>query len=482
MRSAFTARVTTGRARQIALTFAAAAIGALAGIQGVGHPKQAIGFGIAVVAVALLVTWLSSGGAYEQTHRWVPLAWVVLLLVTDLHLEDVGPLEIASGGVGVSHVIELTIYASVAALILQSRRALLPLHPVPVPKGLLVAWPALAAVSAVWSPVALFSLARAYQLLVLVALGLLTVRIWLTDSNAGERIWRATLRLFVRVVTVLAVLGFVLQPWTSPDSVSSRFTWPATHPGLASTYLGVAFIVLVVGGRSLTHFPAWSHWGRVGFFGAAIYLGQTRSVIGATVLGIAVGLWIQGRRKPIVRYLGVGYYLVGIGLLAGLATRQVFAYLSRGEDISNITSLTGRVPLWEFAIGQLNSLWTWLAGFGYDSSRTILYPKVSWAGSAHSSWIELLIGVGVIGLLLAAMDIVVLLVHLVRSRFFARPNELAVSLVAYLIVVAFVSETLVIPGVGFGFLAIAHVPALVQRGWEIRKTRTSVVSEGAGFS
>jgi len=457
------ARHFNGRVWSILASIAALVIAAFAGVYGVDHPVQAlVGAGAVVVGVMLVARVESAPDRYA----WMPFAWVALFVVTDLNFINLRPLEVTAGTLSIQHVIELLTYAIVAALVVRSRGAILSLFPRPVPKGLLLAWPALAVASSLWSLVPLYTLVRSLQLLVPVALALLLTRVWLSDPDAGERIWAGTLRLFVQAVTILAVVGLLI-PSVGSELAGGRFTWPGAHPGTAATYLGCAFVILVAGGRSLTRFPAWSYWPRLLLFGATIYLGQTRSVIAAVVVAIAVALWFRGRERPLARYLGVWYYLVGIGALVTVAAQQLLGYLSRDESVESITSLSGRIPLWEFAIGQFDTVQHWLGGFGYGSARVLLIPTAPWAGSAHSAWMELLLGIGVVGLLLGAADIVLLSIHLIWTRSFsAAANPVAIALVAFFLVVAPISEVLVLPGIGFGLLALAHAPALVQRAWQ----------------
>jgi len=458
------ARNLNGRVQGILATVLAFPIAAFVGMYGVDHPTQAL-VGAGLVVAGLVVVARVESAPYR--NAWMPLAWVALFLVPDLNFINLRPLEVTSGTLSIQHVIELLTYAIVAALVVRSRSAILSLYPRPVPKGLLLAWPVLAVASSLWSLVPLYTLVRSLQLLVPVALALLFTRVWLSDPEAGERIWAGTLRLFVQAVTVLAAVG-LLFPEASALA-GGRFTWPGTHPGTAATYLGVALVILVAGGRSLTRFPGWSYWPRLVLFGATIYLGQTRSVIAGVVVAVAVALWFRGRQKPVARYLGVWYYFVGIGALVMVAAQQLLGYLSRDESVESITSLSGRIPLWEFAIGQFDSVQHWLGGFGYGSARVLLIPTVPWAGSAHSTWMELLLSIGVIGLLLAAADIILLSVELIRSRMFSlAANPVSIALVAFFLVVSPISEVLVLPGIGFGLLALAHAPALAQRAWQSR--------------
>lgn len=439
----------------------ALAVAAIAGIYSVAQPKRALAFAGLLVIGPILLDLSGRKGTLVDQFRWVPWAWMALFLVSDMRFIDTDPLAVTAGAGNVQHAIQLATYAVVTALVVRARRSLLAPYPRPVPKGILLAWPIFAVLSASWSLVPIYSLVRSVQLLVLAALALLVVRIWLSDRTAGKEICARTLRLFVQIVTILAALGLVLAP-----NLADRFAWPGVHPGVAATYLGAAFVILVLGGRSLTRFPAWTYWPRLLLLGGTIYLAQTRSVLGGIVLAIGVALWFKGREKIAARYLGVTYYLVGGILFTLIAAEQLMGYLSRGEPSQAINTLSGRIPLWEFAISQLDSVREWMLGFGYGASRlvTLSGPQFQWAGSAHSMWMELLLGIGLVGVLLATASIVVLISWLAKRRFFGSLNVIALALLVFFLMTSSISEGLALPGIGFGFLALLHVPALAQRG------------------
>jgi hypothetical protein len=433
-------------------------VAALGGAYSVGHPQRALAFGGVVVIGLILLDLNARRGTLADRFRWIAWAWLALLLVTDLRLVDADPLSVTAGTAGLQHIVQLGTYAAVMALVLRARRSLLPLDPRPVPKGVLLAWPAFAVLSAAWSLAPIYTLVRASQLLVIGALILLVVRIWMLDRAAGAEIFTRSLRLFVQAVTVLAIIGLA-----TGSEVSSRFTWPGMHPGVAATALGAAFLALVVGGRSRLGFPAWTYWPRVGLFGVTLFMAQTRSVIAGVVVGIGVALWFKGRDKPIARYLGVTYYVVGGVMLVALATTHLFTYLSRGESPEMIATFTGRTDLWDYGIAQLDSMREWFLGLGYGTSRIVLLEGFEWGGSAHSTWMELLLGIGLVGLALAVVSIAALAFWLARRRSFDTSNLVALSILAFFLMTSPISEGLAVPGIGFGFLALVHIPALGKR-------------------
>jgi hypothetical protein len=433
-------------------------VAALGGAYSVGHPQRALAFGGLVVIGLILLDLNARRGTLADRFRWIAWAWLALLLVTDLRLVDVDPLAVTAGTVGLQHIVQLGTYAAVMALVIRARRSILHLSPRPVPKGLLLAWPAVAVLSAAWSLSPIYTLVRASQLLVVGALALLVVRIWTNDRSAGEEIFMRSLRLFVQAVTILAIIGLV----TAPD-LGSRFTWPGMHPGVAATALGAAFLTLAIGGRSRLGFPAWTYWPRLALFGVLLVMAQTRSVLAGVVVGLGVALWFKGRDKPIARYLGVTYYVVGVIMLVALAATHLYTYLSRGESPEMIRTFTGRTDLWDYGISHLDSMREWLLGFGYGTSRIVLLEGFEWGGSAHSTWMELLLGIGLVGLALAVVSIAALAFWLARRRSFGSSNLVALSILAFFLMTSPISEGLAMPGIGFGFLALIHIPALGRR-------------------
>ncbi|HEX6207135.1 MAG TPA: O-antigen ligase family protein [Actinomycetota bacterium] len=444
------------------------ALAAAAGAYSVGHPQRALVFGPLFVLGLILLDLNGRKGTLVDRFGWIPWAWVALLLVTDLRLINADPLAVAAGAANVQHLIQIAAYALVTVLVVRARSTIIGLFPRPVPKGLLLAFPLVAVASAAWSLIPIYTVVRALQLVVLALLALLVVRIWASDPDAGEEIFARMLRLFVQVVSILAVIGLA-----TAENLGDRFTWLGMHPGVTATYTGAALLILILGGRSWLRFPGYTYWPRLLLFGVVIYLAQTRSVLAGIVIGIGVGLWFKGRDKPIARYLGVAYYLIG-GLLFVLATSlQLTGYLTRGETAESIASLSGRIPLWEFAIGQLESVQEWALGFGYGSSRLVLLasPGFQWAGSAHSTWVEVLLGIGVVGFVATAATIVALVFTLSRSQAFGRPNVIALSILAFFLMASPISEGMALPGIGFGFLALLHVPALGKRALRLPRHR-----------
>ena len=436
------------------------AVAAIAGVASIRFQFEAV-----VVATTLLVGVIVLTRSQVRdgaiTFGWIPVAWTMLMFVSDHSFMNLAegsrsPLDAASGKPSLENLVELATYALVAAMVIRSRRLLLGAGARwRVPKGPLLAFPALALLSVLWSPIALFTLTRASQLLIVVALALLMVRVWQISADLGESVWRSALGMFVQVTTVLSIIGLLF-----PAAVSGRYTWPGSGPGGAAVWVGASLLVLIVGGRSFAPFPRWAYWPRIVIFILMLNLTLTRSVILALPFAGLVVLWDIGRNKPIARYLGVWYYASAAFVTVALAEFPIFDYLSRGDSEESLTTLSGRIPLWEIAIDDLFSAGNIIQGYGYGAARIVLFPQVPWAGTAHSTWVEALVGIGIIGVVVLAGTIFFLVWRLAVAERSVATTRVALSLLAFLLVVSVASELIALPGSGFGLLALISVPAL----------------------
>jgi hypothetical protein len=400
-------------------------------------------------------------------HRWIPYGWIALFVSASFRFTFTNTLDPSTSGT-TENKVQLLVYIAVAILVLHSRRMVVVDDPRPIRKGLLVAWPLLAVASTLWSPVPLFTLVRSLQLFVPIGLAVLMARIWVASPEVAVRLWTATFRLFVQTVTILVAMGFAFG-----YGAAERFTWPGANATLSAVYVALAFLVLLAFGRSFLGFRRSGFVFRLLLFVTALYLGDTRGALAATLVGLAALIWFAGRRTPLTRYLGALYYGITLLLILAVALPLVVQYVERGGGVQGLTSLNGRVGLWQVSIDLVSQAGKWITGFGYGAARAILPLYVNWAGTAHSYWVELLVGLGIPGVLLGAADIVYLLRHL-SSRASIASSTATVALLAFLIVNSVVSEILAFPGIGFGMLALLHVPVLAQRSGATYRDTTRV--------
>ncbi|MFZ0759279.1 MAG: O-antigen ligase family protein [Candidatus Sulfotelmatobacter sp.] len=136
--------------------------------------------------------------------------------------------------------------------------------------------------------------------------------------------------------------------------------------------------------------------------GSALIMSQTRNDLAAFLFGFGLILLISKRFR-----LGAALAaaVVPVVALAGLNSR-VYEYLTRGQDRSEITSLTGRMDWWAFAWEQFQR--HPFTGLGaYAAGRFAVLGKLGLddLASLHSDYIETIVGTSVWGLipLLAAL-------------------------------------------------------------------------------
>jgi O-antigen ligase/polysaccharide polymerase Wzy-like membrane protein len=453
------------------------------GVVAAGAIAVAIGLGLLLVReawAAVVVTLGLIGIAVARVgrplppsarpFRWIPWAWLVLFLVS-VHNFGPGrsPLDASTGSLSSDNLIELGAYGAIGALTLATLYSRRGAHPMPV--WPFFVWPLVALASTFWSIIPGFTFVRALQIFVPMTLGLLHARIWRRAREAGEQLWRSTLRLYVQIVTGLVVFGFVVHDWPG-----GRFVWPGVeHPITASSIVGIGLLALLVGGRQLIGSSRWMYLARIPLFGTALYYGQSRSVLFSAALAILVSMWVAGRHHPLARYAAIPYYVGSIALLTVFARSALFDYVTRGESPTSLSSLNGRVDLWRLALRHISD---WVQGTGYGSARVTLFRRVHWAGQAHSAWLELLLGIGIAGLAIAIITVLYLAFRLARRHDRDRPAlyRLSVGLFVFLIVFSTVEAGFTIPGVSltlFAFLLAAAV------GRPLRTTEGSALGNGA---
>jgi hypothetical protein len=452
--------------KSLGLSVAILVVAALVGV----YTLRDEGTGLVIATAALVASIVLVDGGRRDLfvkHGWIPYAWVALALVTDFRFTFRSTLDNSVSAATLENFIQVGVYGLVAALVVRTRRVLVTADPRPIRKGPLLAWPLLALISTIWSPIPLFTLVRSLQLLVPIGLATVMVRVWLSSPDLAASLWRDTLRFFVGAVTFLTLLGFATG-FATGSLIGTRFAWPGSHPGVVATYCATALLILVAAGRSYLGVRLSGFVFRLLLFASAIYLSQTRALIGALAAAMAVLIWGIGRTKPASRYIGSFYYVIAVALAVLAAREPILEYLARGATLRANLSLTGRIPLWEAAVSLIGDADRWLNGFGYGAARVILPLQAEWAGTAHSAWLELLLSIGVLGPLLLAASLVFLIRNLTRWRSMVDPH-LSLSIIVLLLVTSVTGETFVFPGVGFVMLALLYAPVMAHRSsppWE----------------
>ena len=140
-------------------------------------------------------------------------------------------------------------------------------------------------------------------------------------------------------------------------------------------------------------------------------LTQSRSPILAFLVAIGAVLIVSGR----LVLLAMSGTLLG-ALLLTKYTQLVFAFLERGQDEQGLTTLTGRVTWWKASLQAFQD--NWLLGYGANAGgryalQSVLGEEVA---TVHSTWVEVILDTGIVGLILFLVGLLTVWVWLLRLR------------------------------------------------------------------
>ncbi|HEV2756062.1 MAG TPA: O-antigen ligase family protein [Actinomycetota bacterium] len=387
-----------------------------------------------------------SAVAVPPLAKWIPAAWLALCLLPEISFLSRSRTEAASGSLSIENLAEILAYAAAATLAYATWK--LPQHPLPRRTIVYLLWPAFAVLSAVWSPIAAFSLVRALQVVAFVALGMLLHRLWLSDPAAAWELVRRSLVTLTSLVTVLTLLALALGSYSF-----GRLTWPGADSGVAGVLMGAgATILLSAGWKALRLSPAgWC--ARLIVLVVGLGLNKTRGSWIAVAIAVVAVLWFEGRSRPLWRYLWLPYYFLSGVFLFVVARPQLLDYFSRRERSGTIESLNNRVPLWDALIRDVAAHGWHVSGRGYGTARLFESSEFAWAGTAHNAWVELFVGLGTIGVVLAVVGFIALAVRVARAPGSA-PSRIAMGLLAFLAIESVVTTAFALPGFLLGVLSL----------------------------
>lgn len=302
---------------------------------------------------------------------------------------------------GYARVFFLPVYAFLAWVLRRDRaQALAAARATPLLLGLL----ALAAVSTLWSIDSGATLRRSVWLALTMAFGLYL---------AWRHNWKSLLNVLAGAFAVLIAGSFALGLLT-PSIGRMTFEHPGAWSGLwthKNTLGGVMALGVAICTAAAIVTPErrklWLGCALAAF--ALVLLSTSKTALIASALGLgAMGFCALVRRGPI-HTIAAGA-LLGAGLVAGvgvvlLAPDLIVAAL--GRDLT----LTGRTDIWE-ASARFVDAQPWL-GYGYyafwlpDNGPAFwVREAVAWqVASAHSSWLELALGLGRAGVVLFALQL-----------------------------------------------------------------------------
>jgi O-Antigen ligase len=193
-----------------------------------------------------------------------------------------------------------------------------------------------------------------------------------------------------------------------PDLTVQRITSPipyqiqGVYPGVTSNTLGELAVLLIFWSVGRLMAPAIERGPRppvavaIAVFGfVTLMAAQYRTGYAALALGVAILLFLRGRKVM----AGLGVIAVAVGTVVGsrIAT-QAAPVILRGADTAQIAKLNGRLNWWELAL----PIWRQspIIGGGLRTASRLLVLGAAGFGetsTVHSTWVEALVGTGVLG-------------------------------------------------------------------------------------
>ena len=246
------------------------------------------------------------------------------------------------------------------------------------------------AVSALYSAFPMLALARAVELIIIGTV------IQLVASQGSFGTISRLLHGWVALMSLSIVAGLAyVAPTTGPQE--GRFTWLSVHSVTAGSMLAVSVPVLfglwLAAGRRPLPWSRWIYGGLLVFQLVFLLLTRTRGSIGGALVALAVMAWLSsGRRARPELVLGS---LIAGGAFALAFGRQILEFLTRGESVDQIGTFNRRTEIWSLAWDSF--LERPFFGLGFNSAKGVFFDETG-LGGAHNSVINVMIDVGLVGL------------------------------------------------------------------------------------
>jgi O-antigen ligase len=312
----------------------------------------------------------------------------------------------------------------------------------------IVIYLAVALVSTLYSAAPLVTVAKIFEM----AAGLAAVLAIAFGPDARRRLEDTVTLVLVSQLALLAagVVGFFLMPElfapfeTRPGFVSLRtLAPPFMHSNAVSS--ASALVAIFALAKLLVARTGRAFWA-TGFAisALALVLSSGRQGVAMALAGVGLVLWIE-RRKVLALLIGPAAVLLFVAY-----QQQIIVALSRDRP-SNWVNLSGRLPWWEAALTAWERHpWT---GWGYSTGgRFVALQSIDSdvVSSVHSGFLEVLVGVGILGAIpfLYALGRVVVW----AARKMAARADTAIAV----LIVPLIIRTAVSPGFG-GWLNVEFV-------------------------
>ena len=264
------------------------------------------------------------------------------------------------------------------------------------------------ATSALYSPFPMLALARAVELVIIGTV------VQLISSQGTFGTISRLLHGWVALISLSIVAGLAhVAPTTGPQE--GRFTWLSIHSVSAGSMLAVSVPMLfglwLAADRRPMPWPRWVYGGLLAAQVVFLLLTRTRGSIGGAIVALAVMAWLSSGRKARPELM-LGSLIAG-GAFALAFGRQILEFLTRGESIDQIGTFNRRTEIW--SLGWDAFLERPFFGLGFNSAKGVFFDETG-LGGAHNSVINVMIDVGLAGLIWWTVLVVGALALLGRLR------------------------------------------------------------------
>ena len=452
------ARQTSGLGQSLGMAFVAFAIaGAVAVFVAAERPRPAVVVAFLPLLMVMLGGIVKASARAPANVRAVAIVLGLLVASTLVWRTrttaalDANPLDVAA-----LVRVALIVTAGIAAVILASRRPMP--RALPTSLRLLGVYVAVAAVSGLASPLPLQGSYRAFEL----GVGFLAAvtAVSLLHGRAGAILVRFVIGVLGGILAVVWIEALIVptRAW-SPSVSVLPYELQGSFPQYSSNTVGLfAGLIALYGLAEAGRTRRANNLALIGGL-ATLVASQYRTGILAF---IAVGLFVLWQRRPgRVAVLLVAAVPIVVGLGWGRISEQSAQAFEKGRP-ELVGSLDSRTVYWHAAEPFIRQrpLLGW--GLNVESRRVLASLGDQTTSTIHSTWVEALLGTGMVGTAFLALAFVSAVRQALRSR--GSPLGLAVvAMLAFMCVRSITGTTVEIFDVGFiVFVALAFTAAQLE--------------------
>lgn len=406
-------------------------------------------------------------------RNWVLLGALCMFVGSDYKFRTRSTTASVSGSPDLFVLLELALYASLAAYLLLKRAAPPRARRLPAPLTLAVLYGAVLVVSLVNTPYPTFGAVRTGEMLVGIGFAI-AVALQATRDDL-HRLAHG----FMVLVALSVAYGVAVPSAPLSNQQVGRFTWFAIHPTIAGVYVGVGTLLAYVYLRHAAPRPG-PRWPRPVYLlllavqAYGLLATQTRGAVLGALAALLVASWssLRGAGRRVEFVLAV----VTLGALAVLLGADVIAgYFARGESTAQLATLNSRTDLWSYALQAVERKPVF--GWGVGASQGIFQAQIG-LGGGHNMFVNVLVDLGLVGLLVWTALVGATVLRIARlSREDAEPGPLVDRTLLAGVITMILVDGFFIEGPG-GVANVSSTWLLLTVGWVCALGRRGTATTG----